>query len=1419
MGRQLFANNVVSSLSAAVTATDTLLSFTSDSAFPAIAANSGDWFYLTLVDETGWEIVKVLAGTCSPYTVERGVDGSNAREWPRFARVELRATAASLRDIQNSVDNLASEKGEPLGIATLSSNGKLTESQLPASVVGTMQYQGTWDASSNIPQIPAASDLYRGHYFVVSTAGNTTIDGISDWKPGDWIVCNATTWAKIDNTDQVVSVCGKNGIVVIDVADIIGLQSALDLKQSAAASDILAKIVTVDGHNSGLDADTLDGNHASYFEPSLLAPAADDYMLVSKVDRTRRWVAPYVHPTGDGNLHVPATGSSNYNYVLKAGNAPGMMAWSQVHWNEIVGAPSTFSASAHAATHMAGGSDPLFPANALGYLHNNGSGTLAFQVPTPDEIGALPAASAAVDALKLGGQLPAYYLPAATYTGADILAKLAPVDGANSGLDADTLDGQHGAYYRDWANITNKPTYTPADVGALPAAGTAVDSSKLGGQPPSFYLPVATFTSTYTAADVLTKLQSVDGTGSGLDADTVDGRHASYFSISTHTHTPAEIGALGVNAQAADSALLGGQPPSFYLSTAGASASAVKLATARAIALDGDATGSVLFDGTADVTIPTTLKSVISSGTYAIVNVNAKGLVTSGSRPFTLSGFGIIDAVNQDRLGVAGGVATLDSSGKVPVSQLPDTVLGTLQYQGVWDASTNVPAIPAAAAGNKGWYYAVNVAGTTAVNGINDWGVGDWIVSNGTAWSKIDNTDSVTSVAGKQGAVTLTVADIIGLQTALDNKATAAVGTTYNASDVLTKLLLVDGTGSGLDADMLDGHDSTYFLSTTGVAADSSKLGGQPASSYLSTTSVAADSSKLGGQLPSYYLAASTYTAADILTKIKTVDGAASGLDADMLDGQDSSYYAAASHTHTAAQVGALAVGGTAVDSNKLGGQPPSFYLPVTGQAADAWKLGGQAPSYYQVALGFTPVQQGGGTGQGTNKVYIGWSGTRLKAQVDTSDLGNFVFDSQLSAYQPTSTAINTSNIGSQSVSYAASAGSVAWTNVSGRPSNISAFTNDSGYITAAALAPYAPLNGPVFQGAGGGLNFVNASSSGGQLQVRSDGGSSTAAMISFHRPGAYAAYFGLDTDGQFKVGGWSMGNVAYTLWHSGNFNPASYQLASSAINTSNIGSQSVNYANSAGAVAWSNVTGRPGGLGVTGNWNWSGQSGQPPWVWGGSDGQNFYVYNPANFSVNYATTAGSANSVAWTNVSGRPSALSAFSNDAGYMSDGGSYGTIHLNNWIRSSGSTGWYNETYAVGFYATGSGLIQTYNNASLQVNGTLYATGDVIAYYSDARLKKDVKPIENALSKALAIRGITFRANELAASFGITDEREQVGVLAQEVMAVMPQLVAPAPFNNEYMTVKYDRLVPLLFEALREQMSIIDSLRERIEKLEGK
>lgn len=114
------------------------------------------------------------------------------------------------------------------------------------------------------------------------------------------------------------------------------------------------------------------------------------------------------------------------------------------------------------------------------------------------------------------------------------------------------------------------------------------------------------------------------------------------------------------------------------------------------------------------------------------------------------------DARISAQKGQALGLATLDGSGKVPASQLS---LTGVTYQGTWNATTNTPTL-ASNVGVTGYYYVVSVSGTTAINGINDWQVGDWIIFNGSVWQKSDNSESVTSVAGKQGAVILDASDI-----------------------------------------------------------------------------------------------------------------------------------------------------------------------------------------------------------------------------------------------------------------------------------------------------------------------------------------------------------------------------------------------------------------------------------------------------------------------------------------------------------------------------------------------------------------------------------------------------------------------------------------------------------------------------------
>lgn len=181
--------------------------------------------------------------------------------------------------------------------------------------------------------------------------------------------------------------------------------------------------------------------------------------------------------------------------------------------------------------------------------------------------------------------------------------------------------------------------------------------------------------------------------------------------------------------------------------------------------------------------------------------------------------------------GAALGYAGLDGTGKVPTSQLPSAVLGALVYQGTWNANTNTPTIPAAASGNKGYYYKVGTAGATTIDGVSEWKVGDWIVSNGTVWDKIDNTDQVASVAGLQGAITgvalkaalaIAIADVSGLQAALDAKLAATHAGTGGGAHANAVAAGASGFMTGADKAKLNAVGTMANRAVTISASDPS---------------------------------------------------------------------------------------------------------------------------------------------------------------------------------------------------------------------------------------------------------------------------------------------------------------------------------------------------------------------------------------------------------------------------------------------------------------------------------------------------------------------------------------------------------------------------------------------------------------------
>jgi len=107
------------------------------------------------------------------------------------------------------------------------------------------------------------------------------------------------------------------------------------------------------------------------------------------------------------------------------------------------------------------------------------------------------------------------------------------------------------------------------------------------------------------------------------------------------------------------------------------------------------------------------------------------------------------------------------------------------------------------------------------------------------------------------------------------------------------------------------------------------------------------------------------------------------------------------------------------------------------------------------------------------------------------------------------------------------------------------------------------------------------------------------------------------------------------------------------------------------------------------------------------------------------------------------------------------------------------------------------------------SLRVAGDVVAYYSDERLKNIECNIPDAIEKVKSLNGFYYTANETAQKLGYKEGR-QVGLSAQEVEAIMPEVVKEAAIGKGYKTLDYSKIIPLLVEAIKEQQKQIDELK---------
>jgi hypothetical protein len=189
--------------------------------------------------------------------------------------------------------------------------------------------------------------------------------------------------------------------------------------------------------------------------------------------------------------------------------------------------------------------------------------------------------------------------------------------------------------------------------------------------------------------------------------------------------------------------------------------------------------------------------------------------------------------------------------------------------------------------------------------------------------------------------------------------------------------------------------------------------------------------------------------------------------------------------------------------------------------------------------------------------------------------------------------------------------------------------------------------------------------------------------------------------------------------------------------------------------------------------------------AWAGSDTQGFLAVDYNSPAVRIG--GGNANNINWNR---RVLLEDVWTNNKYFGSNGDIYGTV-----FYDANDSSRYLDPSSTG--------------------DSIRVSGDIVAYYSDERLKDKKGNIQNALEKVLSLNGFYYEPNNKAQELGYKKKLE-VGVSAQEVETILPEIIKDAPIGQGYKTLDYGKLTPLLIEAIKEQQKQIDELKELVNKL---
>jgi hypothetical protein len=711
----------------------------------------------------------------------------------------------------------------------------------------------------NMPNTDVVTVPYKATFS--QTINGVTFDGTSNITIADSTkepVLTAGTVAQYYRGDKTWQALTKSSVGLANVDDTsdankpisTAVQTALNAKASLAVATTTVNGLLAFGDKVKLDGIAVNANnyvHPSTHPATMIVQDPSNRFMTdterSKLSNIEANANNYSHLTGDGNLHVPATSTTNNGKVLRAGATAGSLSWEDINWSEIIGKPSTFTATAHGhifddiavsgantttltsylATELAKKSDTT-------HRHDNATQAIDGFLSFGDKTKLDGVSSGANRTLNTGTN------GVITIDGVNQTVYTHPTGAGNNHIPTGGAVGNYLKYSSSGA--VSWTSIVIADVGGLQTAldakaddseiTTVATASKLLKLDVNAKLPASITGSADGNSATATQLQTartISLSGDVTGSTTFDGSGnvsiVSTVADDSHNHTIATISGLQL---ALDAKLL---------ATANA-VSASKLETARTITLSGDVSGSAIFDGTGNITITSTVAD--NSHAHIIGDITGLSTALSGKAPtaHSHSGSDITSAVN---LSIA--VDTLDTRATNP---LPNAFARGLRS----DFKTNTTD----ALSDGGTYHGVvtyRQYADSSGGGVHQLG----FTENGNLWHRKNATDTTWGTWYK-----IWNSNNLSPLTTSANQSTGSgftvKGTSYVGDATISGELVVKN-GSNVSAIHLDG-DSSGKIDSTNVKAYIAGNGNADFKGTVAVQTLAVNTPTLVANLNSQYL-------------------------------------------------------------------------------------------------------------------------------------------------------------------------------------------------------------------------------------------------------------------------------------------------------------------------------------------------------------------------------------------------------------------------------------------------------------------------------------------------------------------------------------------------------------------------------------